>query len=187
MLPSLLLLATAAVAAPTHAQIASADWKELGIKKHADAGRVDIYRSKIEGFDCYAASATADGDAEVRLAILSDPSQATEWTSTDLSEAVVLSRGSAGTEYYQHLTLPGWMFVADRFWFAVGNIVRTDDEISWNYQKLEDPNAHGEARAAHRQRHPKAIELEMAQQAEERERLKKEAGEAFKKNKGVGN
>jgi len=155
---ALIVFATFAVASPTHADLASASWTPLDESEHDVVGKMPLHQATLKGIDCYQVSATTPVAGETLLEIVIDPRKAMNWSSAEISEAEILGRTSDTVDYYQHLRVPGWTMVADRFWFSHGRIERTDAQLGWHYQKLEQGGDYKEAYQAHRAKHPKAVE-----------------------------
>lgn len=146
-------------ATPTHQELETAAWKPLSERDHADAGTIRIATATLQGIECYRAEADAtDVPADVFLGILSNPPSAKDWASADITEAEVLDKSADRVDYYQHLKVPGWTMVSDRFWFSRGTIDRTPTRLAWRYQKLQDGGPYHDRWLAHKQRHPNAIE-----------------------------
>lgn len=158
MIPTLTLLVAAAHAAPSHGELEAAAWEELGTRNHSEVGTVQILSASVGGLPCYQAVADTDVSTDVLLAIVSDPVAAMEWSSTKVSEAEILDRQPGHIDYYQHLQVPGWTMVQDRFWFSRGSVVHGEGWVAWQYQKLEEGGPHRARWEAHRAKHPKAVE-----------------------------
>ena len=152
------IVSVAVAGTPTHDEIESAPWAAIGDKDHNDAGKVQLYTANVQGVDCYRAVATTEVSADVLFGIITNPEAAKDWSSANITEAVILSRSGNRIEYYQHLSTPGWTMMADRFWFSAGEFTETEALKAWRYKLLANGGAHTERYAAHRAKHPKAIE-----------------------------
>jgi len=155
---ALIVFSTSALASPSHADLAAASWQPFDASDHDIVGPIALHQATIEGIHCYQVAATTPVAGETLLAILIDPKQAMTWSSAKISEAEVLARTADTVDYYQHLSVPGWTMVSDRFWFSHGRIERTDAQLGWHYEKMQDGGNYKEAYEAHRAKHPKAVE-----------------------------
>ena len=151
-----------AASRPTHHDLETAPWEHLADKDHRDAGEVSIDRAPIDGVDCYRAVARTEVAADVLFGVVIDPSAAKEWSSANITEAEVLRRDGERIDYYQHLSVPGWTLVADRFWFSTGTRERTEALLAWRYENLVDGGPHAERFEAHKAAHPGAVATEMS-------------------------
>ena len=162
---SLLLLAlltapSSASADPTWAEIlAFDDWIEHGERDHADAGKVQIWRTQTDETYCFHGLATVDVDAEVLWKVATDMESAKDWSSSDVTEAETLAVRGDVIEYYQYLDVPGWTLSKDRYWFLRGRTTRDGAKITFSWERLIDGGDHADKHQAVREAHASAIEV----------------------------
>jgi hypothetical protein len=137
-----LILASVALADPSHAAVESASWEEVTRRTHADAGEVVVYRATVDGVDCFRGTAKVSVEAKKMLDVVADVEGAVRWSSAGVTEAKMLSKSGNKVEYFQYLDVPGWTMASDRFWFLSATLETGPDTWALRWQRLENGGAH---------------------------------------------
>lgn len=138
----LVLLASFALAAPTHGAMDSASWSEVTTRNHSDAGTVRVLSTKIDGVDCFRGEATVDVPGSKLLDVVADVAGAKRWSSAGVTQAEELARNGNTVEYYQYLDVPGWTMASDRFWFLTADIASGGGTHTLKWSKLDQGGPH---------------------------------------------
>ena len=131
------LLSTAAIASPSHPQIAAATWSAVTTAKHAETGPIQVEKTRIVDTDCFRGVTQVTGlPPGVLLDTAIDVVGAVEWSSADLTQGKVLSRVGDRMTYFQYLNVPNWTLASDRFWFLEGEIQRDGAGLHFRWDRL---------------------------------------------------
>ncbi|MEN0061865.1 MAG: hypothetical protein AAGA48_06910 [Myxococcota bacterium] len=153
----MILSLSAALAAPTHAQLETAQWTTVSESKHWAVGQVTLSMAEVEGESCFRA-VTQVGDVELdRLfAVAKDPVSAVRWSSAKITESEWLTRTDELLEYYQYLDVA---IVSDRFWFVRATMEQAEGRRVVRWSPLPSDTDHKGFVTATRTRHASAVEL----------------------------
>lgn len=155
----MLTMLTAALAAPTHAEIRAATWAHVTDREHGDAGTVKVFNATIGGLQCFRASAnTSDADGKTMLDVVTDVVGAKRWSSAGITQAEVLGKNGNKVSYFQYLDVPGWTMSSDRYWFLVGTIDDTPGKRSLSWDRIDENGQFGERYTKFKAENPKAVE-----------------------------
>ncbi len=153
-----LILTCAIAGTPSHAAMDKANWATVTTKSNSDAGEIGIWRTTVDGVECFRGTAITDVPGSKMLAVVQDVAGAVKWSSAGVSEAKLLSSSGGRIEYYQYLDVPGWTMASDRFWFLHSTVEETTDRISFRWNRLEGGGQHADVFASVKQAHPSAVE-----------------------------
>lgn len=86
-----------------------------------------ISRKKVEGVSCFQAVSRTKSSIETLVGIVTNMDDALSWSSVELHSSRILARGPGWWTYVQHLDIPTWTLVRDRFWIVTGRLTRESD------------------------------------------------------------
>lgn len=152
------VMATSALATPTHSQIDAAGWAVVSTVNDADAGEVTISRATVDGVECFRGTAKTDVAPSTLLAVVADIDSSTRWSSAGLTEAKLLAKSGNELSYYQYLDVPGWTMSADRYWFLRSTVSVSPDKASLAWSRLVDGGGFAEVYQKVKTEHPDAVE-----------------------------
>lgn len=123
---------------PTHTELLSVDgWKVDTTIASTDAGDVLVLRKDIEHVPCFQARAQAGVPQQRLEEIVSDVRGHTRWSTSGLTESLLLGKTDGGFDYYQYLDVPNWTLASDRFWFVHGSLSHDATGAGlWKWQSL---------------------------------------------------
>ena len=103
------------------ALLADAAWTPLTTTRRTETGDVVVALKTIEGAPCLRGTMTVTGTSPNTLYdVVTDVPAAARFSSETLRVSRVLGRVDGKVHYYQHLDVPDWTLVADRFWVLEG-------------------------------------------------------------------
>ena len=105
--------------------------KKIRAKK---IGFIVVLKKKISGYECYRAQSNVKDVLFERLVEVSkDIPAATQWSSSGVTESVLLSHTDNVIDYYQYLKVP---VLTDRHWFLRGQIQEEEGLYVFGWERI---------------------------------------------------
>lgn len=109
------------------AALRSDDGWEPVATRTIDIGTVEVHRRDVGGMWCLRAVAYTRAAPDRLMAVLWDVAAAPRWSSNPLLASEVLVPGADRMVFWQHLDVPGWTMIHDRFWILGVDAVADGD------------------------------------------------------------
>lgn len=136
MIP-LLWLTLGASAANLDAALADADWALLTEASTKEIGPVILETKTIDGERCLRGRVTVDVATPHLLATVVDIPAALEFSRERLSASRLLGSDGDTLHYYQHLDVPNWTMIADRYWVLAGSRRDAGSTVIFAWQRFD--------------------------------------------------
>lgn len=102
------------------------EWRPLTTATEQDL-TIEVRHRPHGDVNCFEGVTTATADAGLLLQASMDVPNAPKWSSTPLPGSEILSRDGEDLIYFQHVDIPDWTLVHDRFWVLRGEPGRTPE------------------------------------------------------------
>lgn len=116
-----LWLTVGALAANFDAALTDTGWELLTEAPTNEIGPVLLQTKRIDGERCLRGKVTVDVDPSHLLEVITDVPAAMEFSRERLRASRVLGRDGDAVHFVQHLDVPNWTMIADRFWVLSGS------------------------------------------------------------------
>ncbi len=117
---AVLVTLAAAQAADLDAALSDAGWAHADDVTTAEIGTVVLETRTLDGERCLRGRVTVDVPPDPLVATVSDIPAAPRFSRETLLASRTLGHDGGAVHYYQHLDIPGWTLVADRYWVVSG-------------------------------------------------------------------
>lgn len=132
-----LIASLASAGEPDWATLRSpAGWEEVN-DKTIDIGEVHVFRKDIDGMGCLRAEATSKASMDTLMAVLWDVPGTLRWSSNDLIVSEVLVPGDDQMVFWQHMDIPGWTLIHDRFWILKAEALREEGVRGYRWSRVD--------------------------------------------------
>ncbi|MCB9680589.1 MAG: hypothetical protein H6733_03885 [Alphaproteobacteria bacterium] len=111
-------------------------WEEVAARD-IDIGQVVVSRREIGGMWCLRADADTKASADTLMDVLWDIPHAPDWSSNTLLVSEVLEPGDDHMVFWQHLDVPGWTLVHDRYWVLAVDAIREPDALGFAWERVD--------------------------------------------------
>lgn len=154
----LLWLVSAAVAADFDAMFAADGWAAAATSSAEETGEIVLSTKVIDGNTCLRGEATVTASIDKLAEVVADVPAAAEFSSEKLIASRVLGRDGDRVEYYQHLDVPNWTMVANRFWVLQGTASVDGETRSYRWDRFEWREKYADLAAELARDHASAVE-----------------------------
>jgi hypothetical protein len=133
----LLSLALSAAAADFDAALSDAGWAALTEASTKEIGPVVLQTKTIDGERCLRGKVTVDVAAPYLLDAITDMPAAIEFSRERLLASRLLGSEGDTLHYYQHLDVPNWTMVSDRYWVLAGSRRDVGSTVIFAWQRFD--------------------------------------------------
>lgn len=113
-----------------------AGWEEVS-ERTIEIGDVRVARKEIDGMTCLRAEAATRATTDTLMAVLWDVPSAPRWSSNELLVSEVLEPGAEEMVFWQHLDIPGWTLIHDRFWVLRARALREEGVRGYRWSRVD--------------------------------------------------
>lgn len=131
------LWVAALAAEPDWAALAAQPGWEAIATRDSAIGPVAVAKRDIGGMWCLRAEASTEVPADRLTQVLWDVEAAPSWSSNPLRVSEVLVPGDDRMVFWQHLDVPGWTLISDRFWVLAVEARREPAARGFRWQRVE--------------------------------------------------
>lgn len=121
--------------------LAQPDGWEPVITRSTPAGPVHVERRTIDGSWCLRATGHSSATPQRLLDVAWDIPDVPRWSSNPLLVSEVLSAGQDHQVFWQHLDVPTWTLVHDRYWVLEAHALRHGEVRGYRWARVEADTA----------------------------------------------
>jgi len=117
------------------------DWEPRAERETA-VGTVTVSRRDIEGLWCLRAQAHTDTPPDELMRVVWDIASVGRWSSNELTASEVIEPGADRMVFWQHMDLPGWLFMNDRYWLLRAEATTGEGVAAMRWRRVDAEAGH---------------------------------------------